>query len=659
LGPNLNLQQIDLSGTDISNTRLSNANLKLSILSNTDLSGCDLSGTDLSGASVLNTKTWPVLNKPLNLPNNSYKQVNNKILGPNLNLQQIDLSGTDISNTRLSNANLKSSILSNTDLSGCDLSGTDLSGASVLNTKTWPVLNKPLNLPNNNYKQFSNKILGPNLNLQQIDLSGTDISNTIFSSSNLSFANLSSANLSSCNFSSSNLTSANLSLANFSFADLSGTDISNINLIGTNLTKIYNNPINIDSNWIFEPTTRSIVPVVTSDNTIKQILYNQISQSGPSSKIIAYKNADTFINQSVNLIKPQTDGSINWSNQANDIQVKINDISRSDVSNILINITKFSESLVTLPTINRIQPLFTLYFKALDSSANSIITPINPIIIEIDISTNVNFVILYKYINTSFNSNNYIIGTKLTSNQTPNTYKFIFTSNSEYLAIPTNSLSILSGGDPHIRPLLGPQYILPNDIKYVCLLDDQFIGLKINARVAMMKKSDFPNIIFARDQWCDSRKLEYLYNYSYYKELYISIGSDYILIDTDTLEIKSYSFDSDLKSNQKIKYLKTNSKKGIYSLIHGLEYPLFDTTKIIKIFVDKYIITFMSDITTDERHFINLEYYGINNITACNGAFISQSKTFVLDDIIGSNSDYYYKDFKLYLENLKQQISTN
>jgi len=52
----------------------------------------------------------------------------------------------------------------------------------------------------------------------------------------------------------------------------------------------------------------------------------------------------------------------------------------------------------------------------------------------------------------------------------------------------------------------------------------------------------------------------------------------------------------------------------------------------------------MSDITTDERHHINLEYYGTNNITGCNGAFISQTKTFIMDDIEGTNMDYYLKN---------------
>ncbi len=623
-------------------------------------SKCILTGINWSGSTISSLIT-------------SF-QINN-IIGPYLNLENIDLSGYDISNTNLTGSNLSNGNLSNcdlsganlintkfigskciltnlsyTDFSGCDLSGTDLSGSNINNTKTGPFSGIPMLLPSNYYKviQKSNQInyiVGPQLNLSAIDLSNTDLSGINLTGTNLTNTNLSGSNLSGCNLSKSNLTNTN-----FSFADLSGTDLSGVNLVGTNLSNIYNQPIHIDSNWIFDQNTKSIIPVITSSNTIREILYNQIQNSQSSDTIVVYKNSDTVINQTAKLIKPQTNGSIYWSTPSTDIQIKINDVSKSDISNIIINVVKQTDISYSLPTINGSQTLFLLYFKALDSSANSIITPLKPIIMDISLNTNSNFVLLYKYAGTVFDPTNYIIGTKLKSGLVTNSYRFIFTSNSNYGATTTNTLNILTGGDPHIRPLLGPQYILPNEIKFVCLLNDPTINLQINARVGMMKKSDFPNPIFARDSWCDSRKLGYLYNYSYYRELYVSIDSEHILINTDTLEIKNSSC-----SNQFIKYFTPKPKKGMYSLIHGIEYPIFDTTKIIKIFVDKYIITLTSDLTTDERHFINLEYYGTNNISACNGAFISQTKTFVMDDITGTNSDYYYKDFKAYLQKLQEQ----
>ncbi len=664
IGSNLNLENIDLSGYDISNTNLTGSNLSKgnlsysnlsnNILSNcdlsgtkflntiftnskcintnfsfTDLSGCDLSGTDLSGANLFYTKTWPInnLSKISKLPNSNYKTLGKIILGPYLNLQLIDLSGSDISNTKFIKSNLLQSNLSNCDLSGCDLSSCDLSGSNIYNTRTGPFSGVPT-VPSIEYRiiknldQF-NYIIGPQLNLSNMNFSG-------------------------CDLSGANLSNSNLTNTNFSFADLSGVDLSGVNLLGTNLSNIYNQPINIDSNWLFDPVTKSIIPVITTSNTITNILYNQI-QNSQTDTIVVYKNSDTVINQTAKLIKPQTNGSIYWSTPSNDIQIKINDVSMSDVSNIIINVIKQSDISYLLPTINGSQTLFLLYFKALDSYANSVVTPLKPIIMDISLNTNTNFVLLYKYTNSSFDPTNYIIGTKLTSELVTNLYRFIFTSNSNYGATTTNSINMLTGGDPHIRPLLGPQYILPNEIKFVCLLYDIYDGIKINARVGMMKKSDFTNPIFARDSWCNSKKLNYLYNYSYYRELYISIGDESIYINADTLEIKT-------NGSSLIKYKEIKPVEGIFSLIHKTRYPLFNTTRILKIFVGKYIITLHCDLTTDERHFINLEYFGSNNITACCGAFISRTKIFVMDNIEGEGMDYYDKNFKAYIESLKQNI---
>ena len=769
IGPNINLSGVNLSGVNLTNAitgplaafpstlpSISYKNITTNSgkyiigpyinLSNFDLSGVDLSGVDLSDVNLTNTKTGPLINFPLILPNNNYKNItdtiisdlttitfnegsnvnftqiginknitsayyydsnynsnsssnvtlivknkyeewlnnnnitfiannatlsdtlygrqkilyinftnifkNKYIIGPYLNLQSIDLSGIDISNTVLSNSNLQSSKLSNANFSGCNLSGCNLSGCdlsgvnltacnlngvNLTNTKTGPLAAFPTTLPSTSYKNITTNsgkyIIGHYINLSNFDLSGVDLSNSNLSNSNLSYANL---------------FGANINQTNFSFADLSGTDLSNVNLIGSNLTNIYNKPIHIDSNWIFDPIKKSITPVLSQ--SFNNIIKTQLESIGSNNTIIIYQNSDTFINKTAQVITPDIDGPLYYSNTTNDIKIKINDISASDISNIIISIVNPSETTFTLPKINNIDPLFLLYFKVLDVSQNSVVSPIKPIIMDISVNTNSNFVALYKYINSSFDQNNYVLGSKQTSDLSTNIYKFNFTSNSDYIAVPLNSITVLTGGDPHIRPILGPQYILPNDIKYVCLLDDQMINLVINAHVRMMTKSDFVNPIFARDSWCDSRKLNYLYNYSYYREIYISIEGESIYINPDTLEVRSSNL------TNKIRYIITKPKKGIYSLIHKMIYPIFETTRVLKVFVDKYIITIMSDITTDERHYINLEYYGTNNITGCNGAFISQTKTFIMDDIEGTNMDYYYKDFKAYIESLRQSL---
>ncbi len=607
----------------------SDENGSITISTYLSLSNQNLSNTDLSNMQIFGITPGPFTGVPSSLPSSNYKVVTNHLgnflIGPGVKLENCDLSGCD---------------LSGCDLSGCDLSGCNLSGCNLLNTKLFnvtskPIIGLPLTLPSKykiiNYKTL-NYIIGPNLNLSYIDLSGCDLSNS---------------NLTGCNLSNANLTNTNLFKTNLSFADLSGTNLFGVNLSGVNITNIYNKPININSNWSFDNSSNSIIP--SSSNDFRDIINYQIQNSNNMDLITIYKSSDILINQSATLIKPNISHVSQWSSPTNNYSITIKNNTNLDVKNILINLLTESETNITFPSINNEKPLFLLFFKALDSSANSVVTQIKPVSIEIIINTNSNYVLLYKYTNQSFDINNFIVGRKITSDSVSNIYRFRFTSNSNYGALTANTISILTGGDPHIRPLIGHQYILPNDIKFVCLLNDPIINFQINACVSLMKKSDFPDYVFAKDKWLNSKKLPYLFKYSYYKEFYISIGSEHILINSDTLEIKTSS-----NSNIKIKYFHPNAKNGLYSLIHKLQYPLFKTTKILKIFIDKYIITLMSDINTDERHFINLEYYGLNDIMCFDGALISKLKILQMNDIIGTNKNYYYKEYYDMLAHLKQ-----
>lgn len=633
-GYHINIRAINSVATGESNGFFfkTDANGLIKISLHTSLSGLNLSGFDLSNIQISGLIPGPFSGIPLNLPSGNYKitsnYLGNFIVGPGINLSKLDLSGCD---------------LSGCDLSGCDLSGTNLSGTNLFNTITGPFIGTVGSFNSSSYRIVNNYIVGPNLNLSNSNLSNLDLSGI----------NLTGSNLSNSNLSYSNLSNSTLTKTIFNLSDLSGTNLFNVNLIGTNITNIYNKPINIDSNWTFNTQTNSIVLDNPSSDTIKNILISQIQNSQNLDQITIYETSDTFVNQTATLIKTQNAQQLVWSSQTNNIQITLTPKINSGISNFLINVIKQSDTNVTLPTINGSNPLFLLYFKALDSLGNSALTYIKPLKMDITIDTSANYVVFYKYTGGALNPNDYVVGRMLQTN----VYSFLFTSNSNYGAIPTNSISLLTGGDPHIRPLEGPQYILPNDIKYVCLLDDKFSKLQINARVQIMKKSDFQEYIYSKDKFLKSKKLDYLFNFSYYREIYISIGLDYIFVNPDTLDIRLSS------PNSKIRYIFPNPKTGIFSLIHKIQYPLFNTTKILKIFVDKYIITIMSDLNTDERHFINLEYYGTNNIIECNGAFISRLKIIYLKDILGNEPNYYYNEyFKLekqlaQMEDFKQILS--
>jgi hypothetical protein len=79
------------------------------------------------------------------------------------------------------------------------------------------------------------------------------------------------------------------------------------------------------------------------------------------------------------------------------------------------------------------------------------------------------------------------------------------------------------------------------------------------------------------------------------------------------------------------------------SLVHNKDYPIMESTKMLKIYFNKYIFTIISDINTDERHYINLKFYG-SSLENCYGGLIEQEKLLVLDNLIevtGTEKEYY------------------
>jgi uncharacterized protein YjbI with pentapeptide repeats len=144
---------------------------------NIDLSGIDLSGINLQYATFNNTITGPLLPfAPLLLPTNYVFITNGSnlsyIIGPNVNLENKDLSSLNLTNLNLTGANLSGSNLTSVNLSGANLSGanlsgadlsstnlnnTDLRGAAFNNTRTYPIYGTPILSPE--YSLISNTII--------------------------------------------------------------------------------------------------------------------------------------------------------------------------------------------------------------------------------------------------------------------------------------------------------------------------------------------------------------------------------------------------------------------------------------------------------------------------------------------------------------------
>ncbi len=152
------------------------------------LDGFDLSGADLQDIEAPNFQGARFINlsgsSPL-LPDRYSFVTNSKtgksfILGPNLNLSNLDLSYTDLSNVMLGTANL-------TNLKAISLTGTS------------PYLPKGYGYVTNTQTR-QNYIVGPNMDLSNLDLSHTNLNHVDFTNSNVSGTNFTNAkfNITKC-----------------------------------------------------------------------------------------------------------------------------------------------------------------------------------------------------------------------------------------------------------------------------------------------------------------------------------------------------------------------------------------------------------------------------------------------------------------------------
>lgn len=184
IGPGVSLKGIDLKNTDLSGFHLDN---------------CDLTNTNLSDAILSNIKSGNIAGIPKNLPEN-YKIVNGYILGPDVDLTEVDLSGFTLNDIDLSKSILKNVKSGNikgnpklpsgynlihgiifgidVDLRHADLSGIelydinldkiDLSMCNLKGIKSRKLSGKPI-LPEN-YLLLNGYIIGPDVDLTNADL---------------------------------------------------------------------------------------------------------------------------------------------------------------------------------------------------------------------------------------------------------------------------------------------------------------------------------------------------------------------------------------------------------------------------------------------------------------------------------------------------------
>jgi uncharacterized protein YjbI with pentapeptide repeats len=495
----------------------------------------------------------------------------------------------------------------------------------------------------NNYnlsKNTSNNIISSNLNLSNLNLTSYNLTNKTFIGYNFSYSNFSNANLSNTDFTNGNFFKANLSNCN-----INNTNFLNANLLGTILTNLSGTPINLSSDWTIDSQNNSIIPSNTAN--IQNMIGMQAVQAKNNDIIIGYQDKNSPLKTNPIVLKVNSVTNSSYTNA--NINILINNLKPNN--NLVVGINQASEITYDLSTFYFLPAFGLLYVNMFDQSASSNLSVTNSLDTEISLNCSFTYILLVKYVNGSFSKTNILVGTK----KIGTTFSVKITEPGHYIIIGSNVVNSLTGGDPHIKPIFGEKYLLPNEIKYANLLLDKENNITINCSVDFLKKKDFPKNIYSENEWYESKNIDYIYDYTYYRHLYIKVNDEEIIIDVDTLEVRN------LTSLSKIKYFITKPKEGIISIIFNKTYPLLESTKMLKVFIDKYILTFITDINTDERHHLTLDVYG-HNINKCYGGMISQDRLLVLDSINEMPIKFYYQSENTiinYLDMLQIPILVN
>ncbi len=201
-------------------------------------------------------------------------------------------------------------------------------------------------------------------------------------------------------------------------------------------------------------------------------------------------------------------------------------------------------------------------------------------------------------------------------------------------SIPQTPMDIIwdkikTGGDPIIQPLMGTSYALAPHIKYVNLLADYTNKIFINAQVDLLTIKDFPKKIYWDTSFSDISEVSHVYSNSYYRKFQITYNTETIEINADTLEIKQ------LTPIIKIKSGKFMPKTGLNSISFNKIYPKTNATKGLRIGLADYLITFVSDINTDDRHSIELLKTKKSNLNNICGALICKDQIIKISDLTG------------------------
>jgi hypothetical protein len=177
-----------------------------------------------------------------------------------------------------------------------------------------------------------------------------------------------------------------------------------------------------------------------------------------------------------------------------------------------------------------------------------------------------------------------------------------------------------SGGDPHVVTIFNEKYLLPKGSNYFNLFTDTSINLFIECHCDYLDKSSFPSPLYIRDNYVDITDRDDLeiFTNTYYRKFSIRYGRSNFTIDADTLEVIGII-------DEEVKVTDIRDDNGLYSITYSLKYPKTGTFKSILLELGEYKFTLVSDISTDERHYVKLKSDKEMMIRYLSGALVAES----------------------------------
>jgi Pentapeptide repeats (8 copies)/CHAP domain len=170
------------------------------------------------------------------------------VFGPNVDLQNCNLSKADLAGMNLTGADLFNADLTGADLSGATLTGViltdaNLDGATLTGVTSGGIAGSPSALP------LGWSLVGGYLLSASTTPTGVNLAGANLSGQNLTGVDLSGVNLTGANLSNADITGANLSAAILTDANLSDANLDEANLTGVVSGGIIGTPSALPSGW--------------------------------------------------------------------------------------------------------------------------------------------------------------------------------------------------------------------------------------------------------------------------------------------------------------------------------------------------------------------------------------------------------------------------